>query len=138
MAQGYRYIRLQISVPGMSGYGAGSGGVGAPKVQALHNDPVYEPGPYIRRTVKMLEECRKQLGDEIELLHDIHERISPREAVQFAKDVEPVKLFFLEDALLPGRHRLLPPDPAAVEHAARHGRACSTARTSGHRSSPSG
>ena len=101
MAQGYRHIRLQISVPGMSGYGAGGGGAAAPKVQALHNDPVYEPGPYIRRTVKMLEECRKQLGDEIELLHDIHERVSPREAVQFAKDVEPLKLFFLEDAFSP-------------------------------------
>jgi len=101
MAQGYRYIRLQISVPGMSGYGTGRGPASAPKVQALHNDPVYEPGPYIRRSLQMLEECRKQLGDEIELLHDIHERVSPRQAVQFAKDVEPVKLFFLEDALSP-------------------------------------
>ena len=82
MAQGYRHIRLQIGVPGMSGYGAGSGPASVPKVQALHNDPVYEPGPYIRRTLKMLEECRKQLGDEIELLHDIHERVSPRQAVQ--------------------------------------------------------
>ena len=101
MAQGYRYIRLQISVPGMSGYGAGSGPASAAKPQALHTDPVFEPGPYIRRALKMLEECRKQLGDEIELLHDIHERVSPRQAVQFAKDVEPVKLFFLEDALSP-------------------------------------
>jgi mannonate dehydratase len=101
MAQGYRHVRLQISVPGMSGYGAGSGGPGAPKAQALHDDPVFEPGPYIRRAVKMLEECRTQLGDEVELLHDIHERISPREAVQFAKDVEPLKLFFLEDAVPP-------------------------------------
>jgi mannonate dehydratase len=101
MAQGYRYIRLQISVPGMSGYGAGSGPASVSKVQALHNDPVYEPGPYIRRALKMLEECRKQLGEEIELLHDIHERVSPRQAVQFAKDVEPIKLFFLEDALSP-------------------------------------
>src|SRR5512136_733718 len=101
MAQGYRYIRLQISVPGMSGYGAGRGPASAQKAQALHSDPVYEPGPYIRRALKMLEECRKQLGDEIELLHDIHERVSPRQAVQFAKDVEPLKLFFLEDALSP-------------------------------------
>ncbi len=102
MAQGYRYIRLQISVPGMSAYGAGGGGAaGAPKVQALHSDPVYEPGAYIRRTIPMLYEVRKQLGDEINLLHDIHERISPREAVQFAKDVEGVKLFYLEDAVSP-------------------------------------
>ncbi len=100
MAQGYRYIRLQISIPGMSAYGAG-GAAGAPKVQALHQDPVYEPGAYIRRTIPMLAEARKQLGGEIELLHDIHERVSPREAIQFAKEVEPLKLFFLEDPFSP-------------------------------------
>ena len=101
MAQGYRHVRVQIGVPGMSGYGAASGGANEPKVAALHSDPVYEPAPYIRRTVNMLFEVRKQLGDEIDLLHDVHERVSPREAVQFAKDVEPVKLFYLEDALSP-------------------------------------
>jgi mannonate dehydratase len=103
MARGYRYIRLQMGVPGMSAYGGGGRGAAAeaPKVKALHSDSLYEPGPYIRRTVNMLHEVRKQLGDEVELLHDIHERISPREAVQFAKDVEDVKLFFLEDAVSP-------------------------------------
>jgi len=84
----------------------------------------------------MLEECRKQLGDEIELLHDIHERVSPREAVQFAKDVEPLKLFFLE-----GRG---PPEDIAYFRQSGSSRtprspwaSCSTARTNGHRSSPS-
>ena len=101
MAQGYRHIRLQISVPGMSAYGAGGGGANAPQVQALHTDPVYEPGAYIRRTIPMLQEVRKQLGDEIELLHDIHERVSPREAIQFAKEVEAVRLFYLEDPFSP-------------------------------------
>jgi mannonate dehydratase len=101
MALGYRHVRVQIGVPGMSGYGVGSGGANEPKVAALHSDPVYEPAPYIRRTVNMLFEVRKQLGEEIDLLHDVHERVSPREAVQFAKDLEPVKLFYLEDALSP-------------------------------------
>ncbi len=41
------------------------------------------------------------LGDEIELLHDIHERLQPIDALGFAKSVEPLKLFFLEDALAP-------------------------------------
>jgi mannonate dehydratase len=102
MAQGYRHIRVQINVPGMSAYGAGGGGgANAPKVQALHTDPVYEPGAYIRRTIPMLQEVRKQLGNEVELLHDIHERVSPREAIQFAKEIEPVRLFYLEDPFSP-------------------------------------
>ncbi len=98
MARGFRHIRLQIGVPGMAAYGAGGG---AGKVAALHNRPVFEPGPYLRRANKMLHECRAALGDDVEMLHDVHERVSPRQAVQFAKDVEDVKLFYLEDALSP-------------------------------------
>jgi mannonate dehydratase len=41
------------------------------------------------------------LGDDVELLHDVHERLYPAEAVEFAKRVEPLRLFFLEDALAP-------------------------------------
>ena len=98
MARGFRHVRVQIGVPGMSGYGAGGAQT---RAQALHDGPVYEPARYLRRALKMIEECRKQLGDEIELLHDIHERVSPNQAIQFAKDVEKFKLFFLEDPLSP-------------------------------------
>jgi mannonate dehydratase len=96
--RGFRHVRVQIGVPGMDGYGAGGGGAA---VEKLHDSPVFEPAAYLRRARKMLEECRKQLGEEIELLHDVHERVSPNQAVQFAKDIEPVKLFFLEDPLSP-------------------------------------
>src|SRR5258708_10054013 len=62
----------------------------------------FDPRAYTRSMLKMLEEVRSALGDEIELLHDIHERLQPIEAVGFAKAVEPVRLFFLVDALAPG------------------------------------
>jgi len=113
--------------------------VGARRGSTQGPGPPQRPGlrarPYIRRTVKMLEECRKQLGDEIELLHDIHERISPREAVQFAKDVEPVKLFFLEDAVSPEDIAYFRQIRQQSNTARSPWASCSTARTSGHRSS---
>src|SRR5579883_3464778 len=98
MERGFRHVRVQVGVPGMAGYGARRGSA---KVAALHDGPVFEPAIYIRRALKLFEECRKQLGDEIELLHDVHERVSPNQAVQFAKDAEKFKLFFMEDALSP-------------------------------------
>ncbi len=100
LARGFRHVRVQIGSPGMASYGSG-GGAQAAKVAALHSGPVYEPAVNIRRTLSMLEACRKELGDEVELLHDVHERISPTQGLQFAKDVEKFKLFFLEDLFSP-------------------------------------
>ena len=107
MEQGFRHIRVQVGIPGMAAYGAGRGEAA---VQALHSGPVFEPAAYMRRTLKLLEECRKQLGEEIELLHDVHERVTPTQALQFAKDCERFRLFFLEDPVSPediGWFRLL-------------------------------
>src|SRR5436189_1446496 len=58
MAAGFRHVRVQVGVPGMAGYGAGRG---ATAVAALHSAPVFEPAAYIRRALKLFEECRKQL-----------------------------------------------------------------------------
>jgi mannonate dehydratase len=95
---GFRHVRVQVGVPGMAGYGAGRG---AAAVSGLHQGAVFEPAYYIRRALKLFEECRKQLGDEIELLHDVHERVSPNQAVQFLKDAEKFRMFFMEDPLSP-------------------------------------
>jgi len=51
--------------------------------------------------LKLFEACRKELGDEVELLHDVHERVAPIQAVRLAKEVEKFRLFFLEDPLSP-------------------------------------
>ncbi len=100
MERGFRHVRVQVGVPGMAGYGAGTRGA-ATAAKALHSGQVFEPAAYIRRALKLFEECRKQLGDDIELCHDVHERITPTQAVQMCKDVEKFKLFFFEDPLSP-------------------------------------
>lgn len=98
IAEGFRHVRVQVGVPGMAGYGAGRG---AAPVARLHEDPVFEPQAYVRRALALLERCREELGDEIELLHDVHERIPPTMALQLVRDVEQFRLFFLEDPLSP-------------------------------------
>ena len=70
-------------------------------VTALHSAPVFEPAAYMRRALQLLEAARKELGDEVELLHDVHERVSPTQALGFCKDVERFRLFFLEDPVSP-------------------------------------
>lgn len=96
--EGFRNLRVQVGVPGMAGYGAPHSG-SAPK--ALHDKPLFEPAYYMRRALKLLEMCRQELGEEVELLHDMHERLLPNQAVQFCKDAEKFKMFFLEDPLSP-------------------------------------
>lgn len=101
MAEGAKAVRLQVAVPGMAAYGAGGGprkSVGFGGSQ----DPVFEPEPYMRRTLELFEQGREELGPQVELLHDVHERVPPRMAVQFAKDMEQFRIFFLEDPLSPG------------------------------------
>jgi mannonate dehydratase len=98
MEQGFRHVRVQVGVPGMAGYGARRG---AAAITALHDEPVFEPRAYMRRALDLLEAARSQLGEEVELLHDVHERISPTQALQFCRDAERFRLFFLEDPLSP-------------------------------------
>ena len=100
MSQGFRNVRVQVGLPGMAGYGSQRGA--APQTfQPLHNGPLFEPAYAMRRGIKLLEEARSQLGDEVGLIHDMHERYLPNQAIEFAKQVEKVNLFFLEDPLSP-------------------------------------
>ena len=98
MDRGFRHVRVQVGVPGMAGYGSTRSNAA---VKALHSAPVFEPAAYTRRALKMFEACRKELGDEVELLHDVHERVTPNQAVQFCKDAEQFRMFFVEDPLSP-------------------------------------
>ncbi len=123
MARGIKAVRLQVGIPGMAAYGAArttAAPNGAANLEP--RDDVFEPEPYVRRTLELFAAGRKELGAEIELLHDVHERVPPRLAVQFAKDMEQFRLFFPGRRAFTGKHRLLSPDPRKLRHAARNGR----------------
>ena len=44
---------------------------------------------------------RTKLGDEVELLHDVHERVTLNQGINLCKALEPYRLFFLEDPFPP-------------------------------------
>jgi len=100
MEQGWRHVRVQVSVPNLFTYGA-RGKAAAAKEPENSRTLVWEPKPYCRAVPKLFEHLRKTVGDDVELLHDMHERVPPILAIQLAKDLEPYRLFFLEDPLAP-------------------------------------
>ncbi len=101
MAQGYRHIRVQLSIKGLSTYGASRPPAETPKTASNNRPEVWEPRRYTRAIPKLFEHLRKQLGDEVELLHDMHERIPPILAMQMVRDLEQYHPFFVEDPFSP-------------------------------------
>ncbi|GAA5194569.1 D-galactonate dehydratase family protein [Rugosimonospora acidiphila] len=100
MADGYRYVRCQVAVPGAGTYGAPSAAA-APGARPPLTPDAWDPAAY-RRTVRSLfTHLRAELGDEVELIHDVHERVHPTDAVALAKELEPFGLFYLEDPVAP-------------------------------------
>ncbi len=75
----------------------------APAPEGALDGAYFDPAAYARSVPRMFETVRKRVGPDIELLHDVHERLVPGEAVRLAKELEPFRLFFLED-LLPPEH----------------------------------
>ena len=107
MERGYRHVRVQAAVPGLAAYGArgpaGSPG-GAPEDDVpgpTNPKAIWEPAAYVRMLPKLFEHLRTKLGDEVELLHDVHERVTLNQAVNLCKELEKYRLFFLEDPFPP-------------------------------------
>ncbi len=94
MDEGLRHVRVQ-----WGGYGGKSVRDLAP--ESSMDGTYYDPDGYVRSVVTMFAHLRRELGYDIELLHDVHERIAPSEAIRLAKSLEPFRLFFLEDSLSP-------------------------------------
>lgn len=99
IGQGFRHIRIQ-----RGGYGS-SHLSKEPHFKeaefALKSDAAMDVRPYVEGTVEMFEHVRSTCGEQVELLHDIHERIPPIEAINMIKRLEPYRPFFIEDPFAP-------------------------------------
>ena len=97
--QGFRHVRIQL------------GGYGSPQLSrnadfkdadfGLPKDTLMDSQPYLKATPKMFEHIRNTCGDDVELLHDVHERVEPRDAIRLLKELEHYRPFFIEDPLAP-------------------------------------
>jgi len=101
--KGFRNIRIQ-----MGGYGSThltknpaykQHGFGYPK------DNTMDPVGYKRGVLEMFKLARKRFGDSIELLHDMHERLEPMDAIDLLKKLEQYRPFFIEDPFSPENMR---------------------------------
>ena len=119
MEEGFHHIRVQVVTPGYVTYGnksasgetisnksgprLGTDRIFEPIPGKLHAHPggIFEPGPYIKSALGLFEHIRSKVGWDVEILHDVHERVPPIQGVGFAKEVEQYKLFFLEDLFSP-------------------------------------
>ena len=107
MAQGYKVIKAQVLAPGMeSGYSVPQSEKQRAATDKAYDEglppaEIWEPGAYVRTVPKLFEHLRKTIGENIGLLHDVHERVTPNQAVALAQDMQPYKLFYLEDPLRP-------------------------------------
>ncbi len=99
MERGFRHVRIQL------------GGYGSPHLSAdadfqkenfgLPVESHMDARPYLNATPKMFERIRSQFGDKPELLHDIHERVEPIDAINLCKELEQYHPFFIEDPMAP-------------------------------------
>lgn len=101
--EGYKAIRVQCGIPSMS-----SASYAVPEEKGAKNYitnyagirpkvEVWDTGKYMRYMPGALMEIRERFGPDVEILHDVHHRLLPREAAEFAKAVEPVGLYWMED-----------------------------------------
>jgi mannonate dehydratase len=91
--RGFRHVRVQVSVPGTDTYGAG-----APSESRTAR---WDSLAYLRVVPKVLGAVRAGVPEGVELLHDVHERLTPAQARQFLAAVADAGLFFVEDVLAP-------------------------------------
>ena len=101
--EGFEHVRIQLG-----GYGAvGEGGTADFKDAGFGRaaDNFMDPDPYLEGVPKMFARTREVVGDDIELLHDVHERIEPMDVLDLLKELEQYDPFFIEDPVSPENNR---------------------------------
>ncbi|MFD5871312.1 D-mannonate dehydratase ManD [Streptomyces sp. NPDC060322] len=99
--EGYPAVRVQTGIPGLKAvYGVSSTDDNGSPVLHQQARPLVEDwdtDAYLRHMPSVLEAVRAEFGPDLPLLHDAHHRLTPIQAARLGKDLEPYRLFWLED-----------------------------------------
>ncbi len=97
--QGFRFVRIQ-----QGGYGSlylaqkpdfKDAGFGRP------TDDFMDSNAYVQAVPKLFKVVRQRCGENVDLLHDTHERVQPVDMINMCKRLEEYNPFWIEDPLSP-------------------------------------
>ena len=97
---GYTAIRVQSGVPGLEeAYGVGKGKLFYEPADrgAVAKETLWSTPEYLDYAPKLFDAVRSAVGFGVDLLHDVHHRLTPIEAARLGKSLEPYRLFWMED-----------------------------------------
>ena len=99
IAMGYKAVRAQCAIPGvLHAYGVGRGTLYyEPAQKGMPLESVWSTERYLDFVPPLFERLRREVGFDVHLLHDVHHRLTPIEAARLGKNLEPYRLFWLED-----------------------------------------
>jgi mannonate dehydratase len=97
--EGYLAIRVQCGIPGtLSSYGVPKGDKPyEPAERGLPAESLWSTEKYLNFVPHLFKAVRKEVGEDIHLLHDVHHRLTPIEAARLGRSLEPYHLFWMED-----------------------------------------
>jgi mannonate dehydratase len=96
---GYVAVRAQSGIPGLaSTYGVPKGAIPyEPAERGLPSEHAWSSARYLAFVPSLFERLRTECGPDVHLLHDVHHRLTSIEAARLGRDLEPHRLFWLED-----------------------------------------
>ncbi len=100
LGRGFKAVRAQSGVPGLAtvyGVTKGSSRYEPAKRDLRPLEEEWDSAAYLRHAPIALAEVRAHIGEEVELLHDAHHRLTPIQAARLGKELESLHLFWLED-----------------------------------------
>lgn len=102
-AEGFTAMRIQSGLPGLSrtygtlAVGAGNGAYEPAQPGDLPDEEPWDSSTYLRHMPEIFAAVRAEVGPGIELLHDVHNRLTPNEAARLGKALEPYDPYWVED-----------------------------------------